>query len=75
VQLARNPLSLDLLARNQPVGPDRDVAIDEHRMSYALHPSWLETLGMIAALQSLCRGVSKQRDLHVAFTHRSIPRR
>ena len=51
----------------------RDVAIDVHRMSYALHPSWLETLGLVAALQSLCRDVSKQRNLHVAFTNGSIP--
>jgi signal transduction histidine kinase len=51
----------------------RDVATDVHRMSYALHPSWLETLGLVAALQSLCRDVSKQRNLHVAFTHGSIP--
>jgi signal transduction histidine kinase len=51
----------------------RDVATDVHRMSYALHPSWLETLGLVAALQSLCRDVSKQRNLHVAFTKGSIP--
>jgi signal transduction histidine kinase len=50
----------------------RDVATDVHRMSYALHPSWLETLGLVAALQSLCRDMSKQRSLHVAFTHGSI---
>ncbi len=51
----------------------RDVAADVHRMSYALHPPWLETLGLIAALQSLCRDVSRQRNLHVAFTHDPIP--
>jgi signal transduction histidine kinase len=51
----------------------RDVAADVHRMSYALHPSWLETLGLVAALQSLCRDASKQRNLHVGFTHASIP--
>jgi signal transduction histidine kinase len=42
-------------------------------MSYALHPSWLETLGLVAALQALCRDASKQRNLHVTFTHDSIP--
>jgi len=51
----------------------RDVATDVHRMSYALHPSWLETLGLVAALQSLCRDVSKQRNIRVAFTHASVP--
>jgi signal transduction histidine kinase len=51
----------------------RDIANDVHHISYALHPSWLETLGLVAALQSLCRDASKQRNLQVAFTHGSIP--
>jgi signal transduction histidine kinase len=51
----------------------RDIANDLHHISYALHPSWLETLGLVAALQSLCRDASKQRNLQVAFTHSSIP--
>ena len=51
----------------------RDIANDVHHISYALHPSWLETLGLVAALQSLCRDASKQRNLQVAFTHNSIP--
>ena len=51
----------------------RDIANDVHHISYGLHPSWLETLGLAAALQSLCRDASKQRNLHVAFTCRSIP--
>jgi|KBSSwiStaDraftv2_1062776.scaffolds.fasta_scaffold00947_8 signal transduction histidine kinase len=51
----------------------RDIATDVHHISYALHPSWLETLGLVAALQSLCRDASKQRNLQVAFTHNSIP--
>jgi signal transduction histidine kinase len=50
-----------------------DIASDVHHISYALHPSWLETLGLVAALQSLCRDASKQRNLQVAFTHNSIP--
>ena len=51
----------------------RDIAADVHHISYALHPSWLETLGLVPALQSLCRDASKQRNLHVTFTHGSIP--
>ena len=51
-----------------------DIATDVHDMSYALHPSWLKTLGLVSALQSLCRDASKQRNLRVSFTHRSIPR-
>ena len=51
-----------------------DIATDVHDMSYALHPSWLKTLGLVSAVQSLCRDASKQRSLRVSFTHSSIPR-
>src|SRR5215510_11188725 len=37
----------------------RDIANDVHHISYGLHPSWLETLGLVAALQSLCRDASR----------------
>jgi len=38
------------------------------------HPSRSQHGGAaIAALQALCRDASKQRNLHVTFTHRSIP--
>ena len=51
----------------------RDIATDVHDISYALHPSWLESLGLVAGLKSLCRDASKLRNLHVSFTHSSIP--
>lgn len=51
-----------------------DISTDLHGMSYALHPSWLKTLGLVAAVQSLCSDASKQGDLRVSFTHSSIPR-
>jgi len=51
----------------------RDIANDVHHISYGLHPSWLETLGLVAALQSLCRDASRQRNLQVVFRHGSIP--
>ena len=50
-----------------------DIATDVHDLSYALHPSWLKTLGLVSGLQSLCRDASKQRALRVSFTHHSIP--
>ena len=42
-------------------------------MSYELHPSKLRLVGLVAALQSLCGEVSKQRNLDVRFTHASMP--
>ena len=50
-----------------------EIAIDVHRMSYELHPSKLRLVGLVAALQSLCSEVSKQRNLDVRFTHATMP--
>jgi signal transduction histidine kinase len=50
-----------------------DVATDVHHMSYELHPARLRTLGLIASLQSLCRDTSQPHNLHVTFTHGTIP--
>jgi len=72
--IAGQPLAEESRARLRTLaGKARELGIDVHHMSYALHPSWLETLGLVPALQSLCRDASKQRDLHVTFTHGSIP--
>jgi signal transduction histidine kinase len=51
----------------------RDIAVDVHRLSYELHPSKLQVTGLVAALQSLCDNVSKERNVHVVFTHGDIP--
>jgi signal transduction histidine kinase len=50
-----------------------EVATDVHRMSYELHPSKLQTIGLVAALQSLCSDESRLRNLPVAFTHGPMP--
>jgi len=50
-----------------------EIAIDVHRVSYELHPSKLRFVGLLAALDSLCGEVSKQRNLDVRFTHAAMP--
>jgi signal transduction histidine kinase len=50
-----------------------EIAVDVHRMSYELHPSKLQMIGLTAALRSLCSDVSKQRHLDVVFTHGPMP--
>jgi signal transduction histidine kinase len=50
-----------------------EIAIDVHRVSYELHPSKLRFVGLLAALESLCGEVSKQRNLDVRFTHAAMP--
>ena len=50
-----------------------EIASDLHRMSYELHPSKLQIIGLVIALQSLCSEVSRQRRLEVSFTPDVIP--
>ena len=50
-----------------------EIASDVHRMAYELHPSKLQIIGLVVALQSLCRDLSKQRRLEVSFTPDVIP--
>jgi signal transduction histidine kinase len=41
--------------------------LNVHNLSHELHPSQLQTLGLVAAIQSLCRDMSHQRRFQVAF--------
>jgi signal transduction histidine kinase len=62
-------------ARLQEIsGRAGEIATDLHNLSYELHPSKLQTLGLSAAIQSLCRDVSQQGGVDVAFTHDVLPR-
>jgi signal transduction histidine kinase len=50
----------------------REISNEVHRMSYQLHPSKLETLGLVAAVSSLCHEVSKSQGLKIVFSHRDV---
>jgi PAS domain S-box-containing protein len=50
-----------------------EIAAGLHNLSYELHPSKLETLGLLSALKALCRDISQQGGVPIAFTHESIP--
>ena len=43
-----------------------------HQLSHRLHPSWLQLIGLVAALDSLRRDLSPPH-LSIAFTHRDVP--
>jgi PAS domain S-box-containing protein len=49
------------------------ISSEVYRLSHHLHPSKLETLGLVASLRSYCREVSTQRNLHVSFSHGHVP--
>jgi len=57
--------------RERLVGLSEDV----HALSYRLHPSVIEDLGVVAALRVECNRVALQAPLRVEFEHHDIPAR
>jgi signal transduction histidine kinase len=51
-----------------------EIATDIHLLSHQLHPSKLEVLGLSAATESVCREVSHQHNISIAFESEDIPR-
>jgi signal transduction histidine kinase len=50
-----------------------EVSSGMHDLSHRLHPSKLDTLGLVVSLGSLCREFSDRHRLHVEFAHRDVP--
>jgi signal transduction histidine kinase len=50
------------------------IATDVHNLSHELHPSKLQTLGLVSAIQSLCHDVTTQYGVNVAFTSAALTR-
>jgi signal transduction histidine kinase len=44
-----------------------------HYLPYALHPSRLQTIGLAAAIDALCREVGDRSRLRITFTHSPLP--
>ena len=50
------------------------ISQDIHSLSRQLHPSILDDLGLIKAVESECAGFSKREGIEVVFNHDNIPR-
>jgi signal transduction histidine kinase len=50
-----------------------EVSSEIHNLSHQLHPSKLDTLGLVASLEGLCRESSQQHNLGVQFVYHDIP--
>ena len=50
-----------------------EVSASIHDLSHQLHPSKLDTLGLVASLAGLCREFSEQHHPQVHFFHHDIP--
>ncbi len=57
-----------------PLQRTKELASDIHRLSYQLHPSALEQLGLVAAIRAYCKELSGQHELHIEFAHHEVPR-
>jgi PAS domain S-box-containing protein len=51
----------------------REISTDIHRLSYKLHPSKLDHLGLAAAVKSLCDELSLSGKLRVYFQQNRVP--
>jgi PAS domain S-box-containing protein len=51
----------------------REISADIHRLSYKLHPSKLDYLGLAPAVKSLCQEITALGDLEVEFQQSDLP--
>ena len=50
------------------------ISEDAHNLSRQLHPSILDDLGLIKAVESECASFSRREGIEVVFNHENIPR-
>jgi len=51
----------------------QEISSEIHRLSYKLHPSKLDHLGLMAAVKSLCNEISESGKLEVSFQQTGFP--
>lgn len=51
-----------------------ELSSDVHRLSYQLHPSKLDHLGLAAALHTFCDEFGERQEVRIEFTHSGIPK-
>jgi signal transduction histidine kinase len=50
----------------------REISTDIHGLSHELHPSKLDTLGLVAATAGFCREFSRQHGILIHFVHHQM---
>jgi signal transduction histidine kinase len=51
-----------------------EISQDVHDLSRQLHPSILDDLGLIKAVESECKNFSRREGIEIAFNHENIPK-
>ena len=73
-EVARQVEQIDAGARLRQLSVrTREIVGDLRDLSHELHASRLQSLGLIAAIEVLCRDASKQLGVTVPFTHGAMP--
>ncbi len=68
------PQSLDLSSRCRNLQAQaQEISNDIHRLSYRLHPSKLDHLGLGAAVKSLCAELKESGKLQIEFQQARVP--
>jgi len=70
LQASSPPLRAQLTSVSARIG---EIATDVHNLSHELHPSKLQTLGLVAAIHTMCRDISRQGSVQVTFVHGVVP--
>ncbi len=50
-----------------------ELSEDLRRIAYQLHPSILDDLGLVPAMESYCREFTEREDIEAHFTHNNVP--
>jgi PAS domain S-box-containing protein len=50
------------------------ITVDIQGLSHSLHPSTLDSLGLVTALRSVCREFGEHSRLNVRFSYQQVPR-
>src|SRR6201986_2716867 len=51
----------------------QEISVEVHRISYQLHPSKLEHLGLALAVKSFCDELSARHGVKITFRNRGVP--
>ena len=50
-----------------------EISQDVHNLSRQLHPSMLDDMGLIKAVESECTNISRREGVEIVFNHENIP--
>lgn len=69
-----SPSAAELSSRSRALWQKAsEISADLHRVSHQLHPTKLEALGLVPAINGFCQELWRQHHLQVRFAHHNVP--